>query len=160
MRLGERSGAVTPALARVASVWRAAGFAAPTFDDIDRMVWEKLCVNVSFDAVGALHDMVIGEILSDAEAWAQSQACLTETLAVARACGITLGFADPAAHVRDFGAKIPKAVPSMLLDHRARRRSEIDALNGAVAQLAREMGIPAPANERVTQAIKVREAAF
>lgn len=160
MRLGERRGAVTPALARVAEVWRTAGFTAPAFDDIDRMVWEKLCVNASFDAVGTLHDMVIGEILSDPDAWALSQACLTETVAVARARGITLGFADPAGHVRAFGAKIPQAVPSMLLDHRARRRSEIDALNGAVARLAREMGIAAPANERVTQAIKDREAGF
>jgi len=160
MRLGERSGAVTPALARVVDVWRAAGFAAPSFDDIDRMVWEKLCVNVSFDAVGTLHDMVIGEILADAQAWALSQACLAETVAVAKARGIALGFADPAAHVRNFGARIPKAVPSMLLDHRARRRSEIDALNGAVAKLAQEMGIAAPANERVTQAIKEREKMF
>ena len=160
MRLGERRGAVTPALAWVADVWRAAGFAAPTFDDIDRMVWEKLCVNVSFDAVGTLHGFVIGEILASPQAWALSQACLAETVAVAKARGITLGFADPAEHVRAFGAKIPEAVPSMLLGHRARRKSEIDALNGAVARLAREMGIPAPANEHVKREIKKREKAF
>ena len=160
MRLGECRGPVTPALARVAEVWRSASFAAPTFDDIDRMVWEKLCVNISFDAVGTLHGFVIGEILASPEAWALSQACLAEAVAVARARGITLGFADPADHVRTFGAKIPKAVPSMLLDHRARRRSEIDALNGAVAKLARELGIPAPANEQVTREIKEREKVF
>ena len=37
------------------------------------------------------------------------------------------GVADPAAHVRGFGARIPQAVPSMLLDHRADLAAAISA---------------------------------
>ena len=55
---------------------------------------------------------------------------------------------------------LPQGAPERLND-RATLWNEVEAGEKRKdAQLAREMGIPAPANERVTQAIKEREAAF
>eukprot|EP01036_Dinobryon_divergens_P002222 gene2222-2926_t len=45
---------------------------------------------------------------------------------------------------------MPLARPSMLLDHQARRVSEIDAINGMVPLLGRELGIPTPYNDTMT----------
>ena len=42
----------------------------------------------------------------------------------------------------------------MLQDVLARRRTEIDALNGAIARLGREHGIPCPLNEACTALVK------
>jgi 2-dehydropantoate 2-reductase len=55
---------------------------------------------------------------------------------------------------------MPDARPSMLLDHHARRPSEIDAINGMTVTLGRQMNIPTPYNEVLTAVIKQREEEF
>ena len=47
--------------------------------------------------------------------------------------------------------------PSMQQHIEAGKRTEIDALNGAVLRLAREVGVPVPFNEALTMLIKGRE---
>ncbi|HEY0705253.1 MAG TPA: ketopantoate reductase C-terminal domain-containing protein, partial [Polyangia bacterium] len=63
-------------------------------------------------------------------------------------------------HVRKLGGKIPHARPSMLLDHMAQRRSEIDAINGAIPPLGKKTGVPTPVNETVVALVKAREDRF
>ena len=69
-------------------------------------------------------------------------------------------FDDPVAYVTEFGRRMPDARPSMLQDPQARRRSEIDAINGAVAPLAAAAGLVAPYNETISAVVRAREAAF
>jgi 2-dehydropantoate 2-reductase len=45
----------------------------------------------------------------------------------------------------------------MLQDLRAGRRTEVDALNGAIVALGRQHGVPTPVNEMVTEMIKFLE---
>ena len=61
-----------------------------------------------------------------------------ELAAVARAKGIALDFDDPVAYVRNFGQKIPNARPSMLLDHMAGRKAEIEVTD---ADLGRRLSV-------------------
>jgi len=46
---------------------------------------------------------------------------------------------------------------SMLQDIEARRATEIDYLNGGIARFGRELGVPTPLNDAITQLIKARE---
>ena len=48
----------------------------------------------------------------------------------------------------------------MLLDHYAKRRSEIDFINGMVPVVAEEVGTRAPYNEVMSILIRSREAGF
>jgi 2-dehydropantoate 2-reductase len=48
----------------------------------------------------------------------------------------------------------------MLLDHLAKRRSEIDVINGAVPRVGAEVGVPTPVNETVVALVRARESAF
>ena len=79
---------------------------------------------------------------------------------MARASNIRLDIDDPISYVRDFGAKIPHARPSMLLDHMAGRRSEIDAINGAIPLAAARVGEKAPVNESVSALVRAKENKF
>jgi len=45
----------------------------------------------------------------------------------------------------------------MLQDLELGRRTEIDALNGCIAEYGRQLGIPVPVNEVITGLIKARE---
>ncbi len=158
VRLGELKGPVTPRLEAIAEVWRGAGFTVRAFDDIHQMVWEKLICNCTFSGPSALTEWTTGEIIADPDAWRVASGCAAEAYRIARASGIALDFDDPVAYVRDFGAKIPDARPSMLLDHLAGRRSEIDVINGAIAPAGAKVDQPAPFNEVVTSLVKAKEA--
>ncbi len=157
LRLGERRGPATLRLERVAEVWRAAGFTVRTYDDADVLVWEKLVCNVCFSATCALLDVTIGEAMDDPFAWSVASRCAVEAYDVARALGVALPFDDPVEHVRTFGSRIPAARPSLLLDLRAGRRTEIDVINGAIPRAARAVGAEAPVNEAVTALVKAME---
>ena len=158
--LAEFAGPVTPRLQRVAKVWSAAGFNVRVCDDVTRMVWEKLICNVAYSGPCTVSRRTIGEVQGSAHMWRVSSGCASEAYAVARAQGIALSFEDPVAHVRAFGAKMPDARPSMLLDHLAGRRSEVDAINGAIPDLGAEFGVPTPYNEVVSALVRALEEGF
>ena len=157
VRLGELSGPVSPRLEAVAEVWRSGGFKVKCFDDIDQLVWEKLICNVCFSGTCAVSERTIGEVMDDADAWSIASGCAAEAFQVARKRGIKLGFDDPVAYVRDFGSKIPNARPSMLLDLMAKRRSEVDAINGAIPPAAKALGLAAPYNEVISGLVRAKE---
>jgi 2-dehydropantoate 2-reductase len=154
IRLGEREGPVTPRIERAAEVWRGAGFTVRTFDDVKRLVWEKLVCNVAFSGTCTILERTIGEVLDSPPAWAVAAGCAAEAYTVGRAAGVAFDFDDPVAYVHDFGSKIPGARPSMLLDHLAGRRLEIDFINGAIPRVGREVGVATPLNDTVTALVK------
>ncbi len=160
LRLGEHDGGLTPRLERVADVWKKGGFRVLLFQDIHQLVWEKFICNVAFSGTCAVTGLTIGEVLADPGAFKVAAACASEAYAVGKAKGISLDIADPVEYVRAFGEKIPGARPSMLLDHLAGRRSEIDVINGAVPRLGGEVGVPTPVNETVVALVRAREHAF
>jgi 2-dehydropantoate 2-reductase len=154
IRLGERHGPVTPRIEAVADVWREAGFNVRTFDDVQRLVWEKLVCNVAFSGTCTILRRTIDEVLGDPNAWAVAAGCATEAHAVGLASGVAFDFDDPVEYVRAFGEKIPGAKPSMLLDFEAGRRLEIDYINGAIPRVGRETGVETPVNQAVTALVK------
>ena len=157
VRLGELAGPISPRLEAIAEVWRSGGFRVKCFDDIDQLVWEKLICNVCFSGTCAITERTVIEVIEDPDTWKVASGCAIEAYQVARARGIKLDFDDPVAYVHAFGMKIPKARPSMLLDHLAGRMSEIDAINGAIPLAAKAAGIAAPFNEVISALVQAKE---
>jgi 2-dehydropantoate 2-reductase len=160
IRVGERQGPVTPRLRAVADLFAGAGFRVKAYDDIGPMIWEKLICNVTYSGTCCLTGRTIGETIADPEAWRVASGCAAEAFAVAKARGIGVAIDDPVDYVRRFGLTIPDARPSMLLDHMARRRSEIDVINGAIPREAEAVGLVAPYNEVVSALVRERERRF
>ena len=160
LRLGEMDGGMTDRLETVAEAWRSGGFKVLTFDDIHKMVWEKLICNCTYSGTGALTELCVGEIQADPHAWSIASQCALEAANVARAKGIKLEFDDPVAYVRAFGEKIPNARPSMLLDHLAKRPAEVDNINGAIPREGAKVSVATPVNSMVSALLKAKEASF
>jgi 2-dehydropantoate 2-reductase len=160
LRLGEMDGGMTPRLEAVAEAWRAGGFKVLTFDDIHKMVWEKLICNCTYSGPCALTGLRVGELQASPSAWSIAAACAHEAYQVARAKSITLDFDDPVRYVREFGQKIPGARPSMLLDHLAGRRAEVDNINGAIPREGAKVSIATPVNSVVVALLKAKESGF
>jgi 2-dehydropantoate 2-reductase len=160
LRLGEMDGGMTDRLEAVAEAWRAGSFKVLTFNDIHKMVWEKLICNCTFSGCGALTGLNVGQMLSDPYAWSISSGCALEAFNVSKAKGIKLDFEDPIAYVRAFGEKIPGARPSMLLDHLAGRKAEIDNINGAIPREGGKLGVATPVNSTVVALLRAKETGF
>jgi 2-dehydropantoate 2-reductase len=157
IRFGAFAGLPKQLLQASAKIWESAGFAVALFDDIKQMVWEKLIMNVAFSGTSCTTGLTVGEILGDADAWSVARGCAEEAIAVAKASKVRIDVGDPIEHIRKLGGKIRDARPSMLLDHNAGRRCEVEAINGAIPRLGKPLGIATPVNETVVGIIRARE---
>ena len=60
----------------------------------------------------------------------------------------------------NFGLKMPKAKPSMYLDHLSKRKSEIDFINGRVEIMGEELNIKTPYNFILSSIVRQKELIF
>ena len=157
IRIGEMGGGLTPRLEALAALWQAAGFNVKAFADINQLIWEKFLCNVTLSAPCTVFDCTVGELMANEAAWAVALGCTREAHAIGMAKGIAFSFDDPVAYVTAFASAMPNARPSMLLDHMAGRRSEIDAINGAIPAAAQTVGLDAPYNAVIAHLVRARE---
>jgi 2-dehydropantoate 2-reductase len=123
--------------------------------------WRKVIFNASTNPVGALTGLTHGRVCERPDLRALVSALVDEGKAVASAQGIVLD-ADPEELI-DHAAKPEVAYghkASMLQDVEARRQTEIDYLNGGIGRFGRELGVPTPVNDAITQLIKALEASW
>jgi len=115
--------------------------------------WTKLIFNASTNPVGALTLLHHGAATRFAPTGALFNALIAEGEAVAKALGIEL-HGDPRALVQK-GANAPgKHKASMLQDILARRQTEVDFMNGAIADWGEKTGVPTPLNRALWQLVK------
>jgi len=157
MRFGAYSSMPPSTVESIARTWADAGFDAAAVTDIAAMQWEKLICNVAYSAPCALTGMTVGQVMDDPEMGPISRAAAKEAWRVAFASDIEINVTDPVEHVRTFGSAMPDAKPSALLDHEARRVSEIDVINGAVPRQGARVGVDAPVNATLTALVKTIE---
>jgi len=160
IRIGEMGGGLSDRLQRIVEVWRHAGFEVRGFADIEQLIWEKFVCNVAFSAPCTVFECTIGTLMATPERWQVALGAAAEAYAIGCAKGVSFGFDDALDYVTEFGRRMPDARPSMLLDHLARRPSEIAAINGMVPLLGRQLGVATPYNDTLTAVIRAREAAF
>jgi 2-dehydropantoate 2-reductase len=160
VRIGEMAGGLTDRVRELERTWRDAGFNVRAFADVERMIWEKFLCNVTLSAPTAAFDVTVGELMADPETWRVAIGCLLEAYHLGEARGVSFSFDDPVAYVTEFARTIPNASPSLRLDHLARRRSELDVINGQVVELSRELGLETPYNETLCAVLRAREATF
>ena len=160
IRIGEMNGGMSERLQTLEAVWKEAGFNANGFADIHQLIWEKYICNVFLSAPCAVFDCTIGELVSNPDWREIALGCMREAYQAGKAKGINFSFEDADDYALKFAAVMPDASPSLRLDHVARRKSEIDAINGMVPVVSAEVGLSAPYNETLSAVIRRREEAF
>ena len=160
IRIGEMNGGMSERLQSLVAVWKEAGFNANGFADIHQLIWEKYICNVFLSAPCAVFDCTIGELVSNPDWQKIALGCMQEAYQAGKAKGINFSFEDADDYALKFAAVMPDASPSLRLDHVARRKSEIDAINGMVPVVSAEVGLSAPYNETLAAVIRRREEAF
>jgi 2-dehydropantoate 2-reductase len=154
--LGETDGARRPRTERVAAALNGAGFETEVVPDVMAVIWEKFALNCCINAIAATTGLRAGEIARLPELDAFQDKIIAEVMAVTDAKGIRLPTADLPAKIK---AQCRKKFnqPSMLQHVEAGRRTEIDALNGALLREAAVQGVATPCNEALVALLKGRE---
>jgi 2-dehydropantoate 2-reductase len=160
IRLGEMTGGLSERLEQTVRVWRGAGFNVKGYADIDQLIWEKFICNVTFSGTCTVLSRTVDEVMEDEHSWKIALGCGLEAYEIGLAKKIHFSFRDAEAYIATFGEKLSGSRPSMLLDHMARQRSEIDYINGMVPVLAHEVGMRAPINEVIASLVKAIESEF
>ncbi|MEK7794322.1 MAG: ketopantoate reductase family protein [Candidatus Hydrogenedentota bacterium] len=139
---------------------------APTVytGDIRKVLWAKVAYNCALNPLSALLDVPYGVVGERSESRAILEAAVRELYDVARAKGIALEPDTAEAYLRHFFAGLlpPTAqhYASMREDFRRKRRTEIDALNGAICRYGAETGVRTPVNDALTRLVKTVEANY
>jgi len=146
--------------AQVAKLFSDAGLPARTTQDLPGLIWSKVIINIGINALTALTRLQNGKLLDYPGTREVMAAAVKEAAAVAQAFGVKLLYPDAVERVEAVATATGKNISSMLQDVRARRRTEIGEIQGAVAAKARELGIPAPVNETLLRLVRSLEASY
>jgi 2-dehydropantoate 2-reductase len=137
-----------------------AGFEPQIAQDLEATIWSKLVVNVGINALTAITRLNNGRLIEFEGTHGIMKHAVREAVAVADAAGITLPQEDPLAQVEEVCRLTATNVSSMLQDVLARRRTEIVAINGAVARLGAQCNIPTPVNETLFSLVRTIESSY
>jgi 2-dehydropantoate 2-reductase len=154
--LGETDGSASPRAQALVEALEGAGFEAEIEFNVMGQIWQKFVVNCAVNAIAATTGLRGGEIVRLPELDAFQDKILAEIMAVTRAKDIRMPNPEIAAKVKQQCRKKFNK-PSMLQHVEAGRRTEIDALNGALLREAATLGIPMPYNESLVALLKGRE---
>jgi 2-dehydropantoate 2-reductase len=146
---------------RWAETISAAGIPAVYTDRLATLLWAKVFYNAALNPLGALLGVHYGALAEHDESRAIMDVVIDEAYAVAAAESVELPWRDAAAYRQEFYDRLVPATydhrSSMLQDLERGRRTEVDAINGAVWRRGAQRGIATPVNEMLTRLIRLRE---
>ncbi len=134
-----------------------AGISAEVSADVERELWEKFVFALVGLGYMTLTRLPVGPILDCPETTEAARDIIAEGVEVGRARGVPL--ADDTveramARMQGVAAANPGARGSMYFDLVAGKPLELEAINGAVVRMGRELGVPTPLNRLVYGALK------
>jgi len=161
-KLGGLPGGIDPAFVqKLAQTITAAGIATDAVPDIDRYIWGKVLYNCALNALATIMNVHYGKLLDSDGTKEIMTHIVEEIFTVAAAKGVVLDWEKPEQYLQvlfsDLIMRTFEHHPSMLQDMHRGKKTEIDALNGAVVAMGAELGIDVPCNWTITQLIKGKE---
>lgn len=143
---------------RVAALLTRGDLSATADPAIHAAVWFKAIFNAAMNPLCALTLRTPGFLGSHAESRAMIRSVVEEGVAAAQASGITLDIDAIFALTEISMTDHADHEASMLQDRKAGRRTEIDAINGAIVTAARAHGLSAPVTESLWQLVALEDA--
>jgi len=143
-------------LQKTHNVLTAGGLQVYLTDSILSRLWAKLFVNAGINALTAILGCKNGELLTLPGIDKRMKAAVDEAILIARKRKIPI-MDEPYQATRLVCHKTAQNISSMLQDVRKKRRTEIDAINGAVVTLGKLSGIDTPENNLLCEQIKALE---
>ena len=158
IRLMMALGQTEPALQGLVQSLRQAGLDCLEDPTVQTAIWEKVAFNAAFNSLCASSGCTVGELAALTEGRALAHRVADEVLQVARAEGVPV-VAERVHATMDHALEHHGAhEPSMLQDLLAGRRTEIEAINGAVVRAAEARQVAVPCTQTLATLVRLIEA--
>lgn len=145
-------------------IFSAAGIPTRFSEDVMKYVWGKIIYNSALNPLGAILEVNYGKLAENDESRKLMDGIIEEIFAVLSAIGQETLWPDASSYLQAFyGQMLPPTAEhhaSMFQDIQRGRKTEIDALNGAVVKLGRQYGINTPVNSFISSLLKAKESMF
>ena len=154
--LGEPSGDRSARANALSALLISAGLKAPVRPRIRDELWVKLWGNMAFNPISALTTATLDVITGEPDSRAVARAMMLEAQAVAEALGITFAI-DVDKRIAG-AAEVGRHKTSMLQDMEMGRPLEIEAILGAVVEMADWVGRAVPISRAMVALVRQRAA--
>jgi 2-dehydropantoate 2-reductase len=154
--LGEPDGSKSERVKAISTMLMAAGFKAPVQTRLRNEIWLKLLGNATLNPVSALTRSTLAQMFASPLARDAIRSLMEEVASVARALDVELPVSIDKR--MEGAAAVGEHRTSMLQDLEAGKPLEVDALVGAVVELADEKGVPVPSLRTVYGLTKLLDA--
>jgi 2-dehydropantoate 2-reductase len=153
--VGEPDGSKSERAQSIATLLTAAGFKAPVQTRLRNEIWLKLVGNAVLNPVSAVTGATLGDMYESSEGRQLLRTLMDEVASVASALGIEL----PVSVERRMAgaAAVGDHKTSMLQDLEAGKPLELDAMLGAVIELAGDSGVSVPSLRVLYGLAKMRD---
>lgn len=130
-------------------------------NNIMAFIWGKVLYNGALNPLGAILDVNYGKLGDNEETRLIMKEIIREMFLVIHKKEIAVPYKDADEYYRFLlDRQLPPTYnhrSSMLQDLKAGRITEIDAINGAIVNYAKDLGIVVPYNDMITQLIKFKQ---
>ncbi|MDR3567541.1 MAG: ketopantoate reductase family protein [Syntrophobacteraceae bacterium] len=157
--IGEPDAPISERVRNLVELFAKAGLVTEPGDQMQRLIWQKLIVNVGINAITAITGIRNGSVAELEEAAALCKAAVSEACVVAGLKGFPMG-ADSVDRVLSVARATALNRSSMGQDVDRKKRTEIEAINGAIVRFGKQVGAPTPVNETLTSLVKVLQAHY
>jgi len=154
--LQELDPAGKPAALAIADALTRSGLGTERTDEIVSMVWRKSIMNACMNPICAATGMTMAQAMRDPIISQMVDLLVKEGVGVARANEISLGW-NYYPYAVDYMQKAGDHKPSMLMDIEAKRRTEVDFINGKIVEYGERVGMETPYNRMIRAIVKALE---
>lgn len=145
---------------KITEIFNSCDIQTQACEDVKRLLWQKLFINMTINSVTSLLDANIS-IISDSEnASNASKKLIEEAVKVAAADGEKFDADQVYSEVISTARVLGTGKASMCQDMENRRKTEIDFINGAVVRLGKKYGIETPYHSLIVDLIHAKESLF
>ena len=137
----------------IADAFSRGGLTTEHTEQIISMVWRKSVMNACMNPVCAVTGLTMSRAMNDPIVFQIVEALVKECINVARSNEINLGW-DFYPHAIEYMRNAGDHKPSMLMDIEAKRRTEIDFINGKFVEYGTQTGVETPYNKTLSALIK------
>ncbi len=141
-------------LPHVVELFNQAGLQSHLMENIDGLIWGKLAVNAAINPLTALLRVPNGFLIEHESLIEIMTKAANEVADVAHAQGIVLPFPDAAEQALRVARATAGNRSSMLQDVDRGVPTEVEAICGAVARVARDNGVYTPVNVRLCRLVR------
>ena len=150
-------GQPTASMEKLCSLMNQGGIKTALEPDIELKIWKKLVVNCCLNTMCAIVNQNVGQVVADPSVWTFRDGVVDEIVAAARLKNVPMAADEARAFLRSVADEARTHEPSMLIDIRNGRKTEIDCLNGAVLRICEQHGLAAPRNQALYTIIRAIE---